>query len=94
MARGGQLDDLVLVDPGLDARPGHAEADAVPALLVEILVQAGLVLDGHFAVDHREPDDRAAPAAEDERQRGVAHREGQGAEKVFASTRIASRVTS
>src|SRR5262249_16530331 len=60
------IDDLLLVDPGRDLGLRHGDADRIPAVVVERLVSGSVVRRGVFAVDRREADHAASPAADDE----------------------------
>src|SRR5688572_23917325 len=61
------IDDLLLVEPGLDLCGGDLDPDVVPTAVVEADALAGLVLRRIHPVDAGEADDRTAPATEDER---------------------------
>src|SRR5438132_6848295 len=59
-----QVHHLLVVDPGLNFGNGDADAHTVPAIGLELLDAAGLVLRGVGTVDARQANDAAAPAAD------------------------------
>src|SRR5262249_33820965 len=84
LAGGIDVDHLFLLDPGLDAVFRPLNADAIPAVALELVNGAGFVLRGVEAVDAGQPDGLAAPAADDQGAVRVADGEGGGAEEVAA----------
>src|SRR5262249_36621054 len=84
LAGGIDVDHLLLVDPRLDAVFRHLNADAIPAVALELVNGTGFVLGGVQAVDAGQPDGLAAPAADDQGAVAVADGEGGGAEEVAA----------
>ena len=78
------IDHLLVVEPAFDLAVGDADADGVPLILIELFVLRRFVFGGVEAVDAGEADDRAGPAADDERGVRIADGERQAAEEVVS----------
>src|SRR5438105_4790668 len=86
---GIQIDDSLGVDPCLDALRSDADAEAVPAVRVEPLFEAGVIFGSVHAIDARQAHDATAPAADNERAERIADWEGGRAEEIVAGELLA-----
>ena len=80
------IDDLFVVDPSLDVLLAHFHADAIPALVLELVLRACGVFGGVHTINGRDADEAATPAAEDERYMIASGADGKGesAEEIAA----------
>ena len=84
-----QVDHLLLVDPALDFRVGHADADVVPLVVFERHELGGLFSEASYQSMQEMPDHGAGPAADDEAARLVADGKSRGREEVAAHRPLA-----
>src|SRR5262249_27539374 len=78
------IDHLLVVDPGHDAVLGDPDTNAIPAVALELLQGARLVLRGVALVEAGQADDQTTPAADHQRAMRVADGKRRGAEEVVA----------
>ena len=80
----GLVHNLFVIDPRFDLFPGDSQPNPMPETGIKFHVFGGFILRCIHAVNARQPDDTAAPAADNERAERVLHRKSQATEEVAA----------